>query len=228
MTPTRCEHGSDRTAPALPGRDRQPSPCPEGEAGESLLAEVETERLLLRQVMPEDLDESARIFGDARVTKYLGLRGETQSKGETEVILRSITAHWARHGFGRWAAVHKRDGRLIGYCGLRAFGENAELVYLLDHPYWGRGLATEMARACLTFGFEERAFDFIVSMARPGNAASRRVMEKVGMEYRQTVQFFKYMAALGIQCGNLGGCEDFDVVQYMISRAVYRRVDGRR
>lgn len=194
--------------------------------GEVRLPEKETERLLLRQFSLDDLDELARIFSDPRVMKYLGATCGPVTKEETEAALHSIIAHWGRHGFGRWAAVHKREGRLVGYCGLRAFGKEAELVYLLDHPYWGQGLATEMASASLSFGFDEKSFSQIVAMTRPGNAASRRVMEKIGMKYRQTVQFFRHMAEIGIACANVGNCEDFDVVRYDISKASFARKTG--
>ena len=219
--------GDTKSVRAVPGGAGAPKlRAPRG-AAEGRLPEKETERLLLRQFSPDDLCELARIFGDARVMEYIGIHGGPITREETEVALRSIIAHWGRHGFGRWAAVHKEEGRLIGYCGLRALGEYAELVYLLDHPYWGRGLATEMARATLAFGFEQKSFDRIVGMTRPGNAASRRVLEKVGMSYRQTLQFFRHMAETGTPCANAGGCEDFDVVRYEISRAEYWRQWGR-
>src|SRR4051812_22672757 len=111
------------------------------------MRELETDRLLLRQFSIDDLNDLARFFADERVTKYMGTRGETATREESEVALRSIIAHWGRHGFGRWAAVLKGEGRLIGYGGLRSYAGDAELVYLLDYSYWGRGLATEMARA---------------------------------------------------------------------------------
>lgn len=186
------------------------------------LIEIETERLLLRQFEWDDLDDLVRICGDARVMKYIGLRGEPMAREETRQALSSIFAHWQRHGFGRWAAVHKNECRLIGYSGLRSFGKDAELVYLLDFPYWGHGLATEMARACLGFAFERRAFDYVVAMTKPDNLASRRVLEKVGLQYRQTIKFFRHMAEMGLLYPKGDELADMDVAYYSISSSEYR------
>jgi len=192
------------------------------------MAELETKRVLLRPFRMDDVKDLARICGDALVMKYLGQRGAPMSREETEVALRSIIAHWERHNFGRWAAVNKREGKLIGYCGLRSLGENAELVYLLDHPYWGCGLATEMALASLTFGFGVRSFDYIVAMVKPDNMASRHVLEKVGMRYEQTVKFFRYMEQMNLAYPWSGEREDIDVAQYLITKDMYRHQSAER
>lgn len=144
---------------------------------------VETSRLILRPFAAEDLDDLSEIFGKPRVMKYLGMDCKPMSRAETEEVLRSMIRHWRRHGFGRWAVVGKGSGRLIGCAGLRSYLTMAELVYLLDEPYWGRGLATEVARACLRFGFETHGFDRVVAFARLRNAASRRVLDKIGMSF---------------------------------------------
>ena len=144
------------------------------------MPEIETDRVLLRQFKMGDLDALAELFADPLVVKYLG-SGEPASRAETETALCSIIAHWERHGFGRWAAVHKATGALIGYGGLRNFHGEPELVYLLGKSYWRRGLATEMASACLKFGFEELAFERVIAMAKTQNVRSHRVLEKVGM-----------------------------------------------
>ena len=145
------------------------------------MSRVETSRLLLRPFTPEDLDDLCEILGKAEVMKYLGLEGKPMSRRETETALHSMIRHWAHHGFGRWAVVEKEGGRLIGCAGLRSYERVAELVYLLDKSYWGMGLATEVARACVRFGFETQGFERIVAFARLKNAASRRVLEKLGM-----------------------------------------------
>lgn len=148
------------------------------------MPEIETDRLLLRQFKMDDLDALAELFADPQVVKYLG-SGEPASRSETETALRSIIAHWERHGFGRWAAVYKPAGGLIGYGGLRSFHGEPELVYLLGRPHWRRGLATEMALACLKFGFEELEFGRIIAMAMTQNVRSHRVLEKAGLSFER-------------------------------------------
>jgi RimJ/RimL family protein N-acetyltransferase len=174
------------------------------------MIEIETARLHLRQFTPGDLDDLYSIFSDPDVVKYMKT-GEPASREETERALTSIIQHWKQQGFGRWAAVDKQRGKLIGYGGLRNLYGTPELVYLLAKPYWGQGLATEMARACLKWGFEERAFERVVAITRPEHAASRRVMEKIGMSYEKEARY-----------------HDVDVVQYSISRAMYRALSALR
>jgi len=164
---------------------------------------IETDRLLLRQLTLDDLDALAQLFADPEVVRHLG-SGQPVSRAETETALRSIIAHWERHGFGRWATVDKETGGLIGYGGLRSFHGEPELVYLLGRPYWGRGLATEMALACLKFGFEELKFERVIAMAKTQNVRSQRVLEKSGLRLERAANIY------GI-----------DVVCYGLSRGVY-------
>lgn len=167
---------------------------------------VETPRLHLRLLSMDDLDALARIFSQPEVMKFLGT-GEPLTRAETETALMSIIKHWERHSFGRWAVVHKEHDQLIGYGGLRSFDNIAELVYLLDRPYWGQGLATEIARTALRYGFVERGFDPIIALAKPLNLASRRVLAKVGMKFEKEANYF-----------------NMDVVQYKITLEEYERM----
>ncbi len=175
------------------------------------MLEVETVRLILRMFRPDDLDDLAHIFSKRKVMRYLGISGGPITRGETDHALTSIINHWHRHGIGRWAVEHKVERKLIGYGGLRWFEQDAEgegrpeLVYLLDEPYWRRGLATEIARACLKFGFVHRGFGQIVAMTKPGNLVSRHILEqKLHMRHVGEKRLF------GI-----------DVVQYEISSTEY-------
>ncbi|HKC63709.1 MAG TPA: GNAT family N-acetyltransferase [Pyrinomonadaceae bacterium] len=148
------------------------------------MCEIETEHVQLRMFRPDDLDELSRIFADPDVVRHIGT-GQPAVLEETEYALQSIIRHWDRHEFGRWAAVYKPTQKLIGYCGLRSFNDLPELVYLLSKEYWGKGLATEMARAALSYGFEEKQFERIIAMTKLDNHASERVMRKLGMCYER-------------------------------------------
>ena len=170
--------------------------------------ELTTDRARLRQFTPADLCDLARIVADAEVMKYLGRVPGPMDSAETETFLHSMIAHWARHGFGRWAVEARDEARLIGCAGLRSHEGTAELVYLLDRPFWGAGLATEIAEACLRYGFDGHNFERILAFARPANAASRRVLERVGMRDEGEAN------AYGV-----------NVVQYVITRGEF---DARR
>jgi [ribosomal protein S5]-alanine N-acetyltransferase len=157
----------------------------------------ETELLALRPLSGGDLDAVHRISNDPLVRRYLW-DDQPVSKGAVEgVISRSLNA-FAEDGFGLFG-VRLRDGggELIGYCGLLHLGvtERVELLYALLPAWWGRGLATEAARACLRFAFEEAGLERLVAGTDPPNTASLRVIQKLGMtpigELRPGVPYFE-------------------------------------
>jgi RimJ/RimL family protein N-acetyltransferase len=84
------------------------------------------------------------------------------------------------------AVVLKEENKLIGVAGLRYFEGDAELFYLLDEPYWNRGLATEIGREILRYGFEKHDFPRIVAVTRPANKATLRVLEKLGFRFEKS------------------------------------------
>jgi len=165
---------------------------------------IETDRLLLRMFCPEDLDELARLFSDPDVMRYVG-DGQPVDRDGADKALQSIIKHWQTHGFGRWAAVDKRTREFVGFGGLRSLFGTPEVVYHLAPAHWGKGLATELGRASLRFGFEDRQFDRIVAIAKPLNTASLHVMEKLGMHFEKNARYY-----------------DIDVVQYAIERAEFQ------
>ncbi len=167
---------------------------------------LQTQRTVLRMFTPDDLDALAAIFGNANVMKYLGLDCKPIAREETETAILSMIKHWKERNFGRWAVINKEDNRLIGCAGFRSFEEIAELFYILDEPYWGKGLATEIAGECLRFGFEERGLNQIIAFTRPENAASRKVLDKINMRFDGEITVF------GVEA-----------VRYVFNREDYKR-----
>jgi RimJ/RimL family protein N-acetyltransferase len=161
---------------------------------------IETARLQLRMFRPDDLEHLAALFLDPDVMKYVG-DGRPATRGEAEVALKSIIRHWETQGFGRWAAVDKETQEFVGFGGLRSLFEEPEVVYHFARAHWGKGLATELAKASLRYGFDENHFDQILAIAKPQNAASIHVMEKLGMHYEKHTSYY-----------------NIEVVQYAISR----------
>jgi len=165
---------------------------------------IETDRLRLRLFQPQDLDELASMFSDAQVMRYVA-DGKPAGRDVAEKALTSVIDHWRRHGFGRWAAEDKQTRQFVGFGGLRSLFGMPEVVYHLATAYWGKGLATELGQASLRYGFEEHRFEKIVAIAKPENAASIRVMEKLGMHYEMNTSYY-----------------DIDVVQYTLAREEYK------
>ena len=169
---------------------------------------IETHRLLLRMMRADDLDHLASLLSDPDVVKYVG-DGQPAGREEAARALESIIKHWETHGFGRWAVVDKSSGEFIGFGGLRSLFGTPEIVYHLAKAHWGKGYASEMARAALRFGFEERGFDRIVAIIKPQNAASIRVLDKVGLRFEKHARYY-----------------EIDVVQYEIKREEYTADGG--
>jgi RimJ/RimL family protein N-acetyltransferase len=150
---------------------------------------IETERLRLRPLGPDDLDTVARWNADPEFTRHLTGR---LTRGETATVLARWLRHWEEHGFGLLAVIDKETGDLIGRTGAhyhRAWPRDPEIGWALDPAWWGRGLATEAGAACVEWAFGTLGFERVVSIATEANAASRRVMEKLGFELHEVVPF---------------------------------------
>ena len=149
---------------------------------------LETERLLLRPWRPaEDLDALAAINADPDVMRFVA-PNRPLTRAETAAQLERFVAHWDQHGFGLWAVVPRlSDGRAVGFAGLAIPSflpqilPAVEVGWRLASGSWGRGYATEAARASVAFGFERLGLRSIVSVIEPGNVRSLRVAEKLGM-----------------------------------------------
>jgi ribosomal-protein-alanine N-acetyltransferase len=104
--------------------------------------------------------------------------------------------HWDEHGFGWWALALQDDDLLVGWCGLNYLPETdeVELKYLLAEEFWGRGIATEASKASLKYALTDTNLDLIIGIVHPENVASQRVLEKVGMSFLDSKQYF------GMQC----------------------------
>lgn len=141
-----------------------------------------TARLGLRRFTPADLDFLADLYSDPEVTLHLGGR---KDRAQAEVLLRDrVLDYYDRHpGFGIWMTVELATGTPVGFHLLNHIqGETIEQVgYTLARAWWGRGYATEMARAVLGYGFTDLALPRIAAIADLDNTASHHVLEKIGL-----------------------------------------------
>lgn len=145
---------------------------------------IETDRLTLRPMRPDDLDALLAVFSDPKVMASFG--GILFDRDDMERWLRRNLAHQERVGYGLYSVLRKPDGLLIGDCGLELLDDEpgvAELGYDLRSDHWGRGLATEAAAAVRDHAFGVLGLPRLVSLIRHGNHASRRVAEKIGMRH---------------------------------------------
>lgn len=137
-------------------------------------------RLSFRRPDPADEEATLRLRLDPTVMRFLG--GPLTRPAAVERFRRDL-AHWAVHGYGRYVVASRADGAFVGIGGLQEFESEPDLGYLLAPQWWGRGLATELASACLGFAFESLGFSLVRALTQVDNHASRRVLTKVGMRY---------------------------------------------
>jgi RimJ/RimL family protein N-acetyltransferase len=152
----------------------------------SLPRELPTERLLLRRWRATDREPFAAMNADPRVMEFFP---SPLLRTESNALAERIEAHFEQNGFGLWAVEIAGVTPFAGFIGLNTprfeahFTPCIEIGWRLAAEFWGRGYATEGARAALAFGFETLRLDEIVAITVPANRRSRRVMEKLGMTY---------------------------------------------
>ena len=148
---------------------------------------LETPRLILRPFELADIESSWVMNKDAEVSRYTG-DGGVVSRDEMERRIREdVMGDYEKYGFGRLAVEVKGGERFIGFAGLKYLEDlqEVDLGYRLMKKYWGRGYATEAARACLDYGFDQLNLSEIIAMVLPANIASIRVLEKLGFTYSE-------------------------------------------
>jgi ribosomal-protein-alanine N-acetyltransferase len=154
---------------------------------------LETERLLLRTWTPEDAPAYFRVTSDPEVMRFIGGGVTDQTLEETGQRLVRLMGHQEKHGFGLWAVIEKSTGELAGTCGLKHLddGPDIEVGYHLGRAFWGKGYATEAARACVRYAFEQLQLAQLLAVVNPANFASQRVLEKCGLSYTGMGYYYK-------------------------------------
>ena len=147
------------------------------------MTELETERLRLRLWRDDDLEQLERLNSDPRFTRFLNVDGAVYPPGWSADKLARMRRHWEEQGWGTWAVEERDTRRFVGSAGLqfhRLWPDDVELGWGVDPDLWGRGYATEAARAALGHACHALGFPRVVSILHPENAASIRVAEKLG------------------------------------------------
>jgi RimJ/RimL family protein N-acetyltransferase len=148
---------------------------------------LDTPRLLLRQLTEADAPHFFALNAEPEAIRYTG-DAPFASEAAARQFLRAYD-QYRQYGYGRWAVLSKSSGEWLGWCGLKFLPEEGEtdIGFRFFPRYWGQGYATEAARACLRYGFEELGLPAIVGRAMVANGASRKVLEKIGMKYEKSI-----------------------------------------
>jgi len=147
---------------------------------------LETDRLLLREFVTEDLEAMYRLANDPDVTRYTGDGGKPLEELR-KVLEERVFRDYQKYGYGRWATVLKENSQVIGFAGLKYLDDVGEtdLGYRFFKEYWGRGLATEVSSAAVRYGFQQLRLKKIIGIVNVENKASVRVLDKLGFSLQK-------------------------------------------
>ncbi len=153
---------------------------------------IETERLILRDLLPTDDAGMFELDSDADVHRYVG-RKPVQNIEQSREVIALIREQYMTNGIGRWAVIEKSSGDFVGWSGLKLVNWEVnghinyyDLGYRFIKKHWGKGYATETALAAVGFGWDTLKLNEICGFADVNNLASRRVLEKVGLRFEGT------------------------------------------
>lgn len=165
---------------------------------------LETERLVLRPLTLDDLDDIARFVADAETMRFIGAGG-ARTREQALATLDWMIETLERQGFGQLAAERKDDGVLVGRAGLNVWNPTdwtiarldeaeepveIEIAYLFGREHWGHGYATEAASAIRDWTFASLDLERLIALIYPDNTRSIRVAEKLGMQFEDELEAF--------------------------------------
>ena len=153
---------------------------------------VETTRLRIRSFEPADATAMLEVFGDPEVRKFLPPFPDPTIESMGKSVARRMAME-RDHGHGLWAVEVRETGELIGDSGLmlvEGTGPEVEIAYHYKRSAWNHGFGTEAAIACLAHGFGPVGLERVIAICFPENVGSWRVMEKAGMRYEGTADYY--------------------------------------
>jgi RimJ/RimL family protein N-acetyltransferase len=156
---------------------------------------LETERLILREILPSDDEKMFEMDSDPEVYKFLD-RKPIRNILQSQKMIETIRDQYARIGIGRWAIVEKESGNFVGWTGFKFEKENENghhdfynLKFRLLRKYWGKGYVTEATKAAIAYAFTELKLSEIYSMTLTSNVKSQRVLDKLGFTLQEKFMY---------------------------------------
>lgn len=156
--------------------------------------EIETERLILRAIMPEDVESIFDIFSKEEIMKYYGMY-PIETTEQAEKLIHNLNCCFEKNIGIRWAIVLKKDNKLIGTCGYHNWNKphsRAEIGYELSDDYWGQGFMKEVLKAVIPFGFDNMDLNRIEALVYPENTSSNMLLKKIGFEKEGLLKEYTY------------------------------------
>jgi RimJ/RimL family protein N-acetyltransferase len=147
---------------------------------------LETDRLILRMFRESDTSSYAEMCADPEVMRYINA-GEPLAREDAWRHMAMVLGHWQLRGYGLWAAEERSTGEMVGRigCWQPEGWPELEVGWMLRRRFWGKGYATEAARASLHFAFSQLQAEHVISVIHPDNSASIRVAERIGERFER-------------------------------------------
>ncbi|HBK72451.1 MAG TPA: GNAT family N-acetyltransferase [Flavobacteriaceae bacterium] len=151
---------------------------------------VETDRLILREIVQTDLEAMFDLDSDPEVHKYLGNK-PFKTIEESQKYIDSLQQQYIERGIGKWAVIHKETQQFMSWSGLKlnieepmnGFTNYYDVGYRLMKRFWGKGYATESGIAALQYAFETMKLKTIYGITEMGNQASHNALLKIGLYF---------------------------------------------
>jgi ribosomal-protein-alanine N-acetyltransferase len=156
---------------------------------------IETPRCIIREMLPEDEQGLFEMDSDPEVHKYIA-QNPLKTMDDVQAMIQFVRQQYTDNRIARWSVADKRTGEILGWTGFKLMKEPAngrighyDFGYRFKQSAWGKGYATEVGRASLHYGIDILRLDPVYAMTDVDNAASRRVLEKLGFRF---VEIFNY------------------------------------
>ncbi|MBC9813457.1 GNAT family N-acetyltransferase [Crocinitomicaceae bacterium CZZ-1] len=156
---------------------------------------IETERLYLREIDVQDVDDLFEMDADPQVHLYIE-NNPVQTKEQIVEVIQMLQRQYAENGIARWAVVDKQTGECVGWSGLKLFRtplnghvDFYELGYRFKTKHWGKGYATETSRAIIDYGFDRLNVTSLYAITHPENEKSIHVLNKLGFQFIETFDY---------------------------------------
>jgi RimJ/RimL family protein N-acetyltransferase len=155
---------------------------------------LETKRMILRQLTTADADFMLKLMNEPAFIRNVADRGIRKRADAAAYIAEKILPSYANFGFGFYRVDLKETSSAIGICGLvkRDTLKNVDVGFSMLERYWGNGYAFEAASAMMEYGRTTLGIDRIVGVTAPGNLASIRLLEKLGLEFQRKIDLPGY------------------------------------
>jgi ribosomal-protein-alanine N-acetyltransferase len=150
---------------------------------------LETERLILREIISSDVEGMFELDSNPEVHLFLGNK-PVKHIGESYAYIDNVRQQYTDNGIGRWAVILKETNEFIGWSGIKLIKEEInnhqnfyEIGYRFIQKHWGKGYASEAGLAFVDYAFNEMKVEKLYAYADAGNVNSRHILEKLGMHY---------------------------------------------